>query len=100
VIIAAVCFWQEYENDVLLWPLGLVLFLAGWAVRIWAQQHVGCRPKSARALATSGPYAVVRNPLYLGNTLIILGPLCCQSSSDWRPHGALVHGGLRHRGPV
>lgn len=73
VILAVVCFWYEYENDGLVWPLGLLLFLGGWAVRIWAQQHVGYRLKSPGALTTSGPYALVRNPIYIGNTLIVLG---------------------------
>jgi protein-S-isoprenylcysteine O-methyltransferase Ste14 len=73
VVLAAICFWHEYEYDGLVWPLGLLLFLGGWAVRIWAQQHVCYRIKTTKALTTSGPYAVVRNPIYLGNTLIVLG---------------------------
>jgi protein-S-isoprenylcysteine O-methyltransferase Ste14 len=73
VILAAVCFRYEYEYDGLLWPLGPLLFLGGWAVRIWAQQHVGYRLKTPRDLTTSGPYAMVRNPIYIGNTLIVLG---------------------------
>lgn len=73
VILAAVCFWHEYENDLLVWPLGLLLFLSGWVLRIWAQQHVCYRLKTKKALTTSGPYAVVRNPIYIGNTLIVLG---------------------------
>ena len=73
VLLAVVCFWDECENDLLVWPLGLLLFLSGWALRIWAQQHVCYRLKTRKALTTSGPYAVVRNPIYIGNTLIILG---------------------------
>ena len=73
VMLATVCFWHEYENDVFVWPLGLVLFLGGWVLRVWAQQHVCYRLKTTKALTTSGPYTVVRNPIYLGNTLIVLG---------------------------
>ena len=29
VVVAAVCFWSEYEHDGLIWPLGLLLFLGG-----------------------------------------------------------------------
>jgi protein-S-isoprenylcysteine O-methyltransferase Ste14 len=72
VVLAVVCFWQEYENEVV-WPLGLLLFLAGWGLRVWAQQHVCYRLKTTKALTTSGPYRRVRNPIYIGNTLIVLG---------------------------
>jgi protein-S-isoprenylcysteine O-methyltransferase Ste14 len=73
VVLATVCFWSEYEDDGWLWPLGLLLFLGGWALRIWAQQHVCYHLKTTKALTTSGPYALVRNPIYLGNTGIVLG---------------------------
>ncbi len=54
----------------------LCLVLAGQAIRFWA---VGCivryRGEEVKAehLATWGPYAWVRNPLYFGNGLIGLG---------------------------
>jgi NADH-quinone oxidoreductase subunit H len=32
VVLAVVCFWQEYENEVVVWPLGLLLFLGGWGI--------------------------------------------------------------------
>lgn len=66
------CFFGEYENDVVIWPLGILLFLAGWTIRIWAQKHLGYRLKVKRSLTSSGPYALVRNPIYIGNTLLIV----------------------------
>lgn len=43
--------------------------LVGLALRAWAAGHIR---KNAR-LATSGPYAYTRNPLYLGSFLLGLG---------------------------
>jgi hypothetical protein len=48
---------------------GLALALAGEALRIWASGHI----QKAERLATGGPYAHTRNPLYLGSLLIGLG---------------------------
>jgi protein-S-isoprenylcysteine O-methyltransferase Ste14 len=61
------------------WPfaLGVIVVLAGLAVRCWCVSHIGTisRTRAARLgpLMTSGPYALVRNPLYLGNLLIWTG---------------------------
>ena len=49
--------------------LGLVLILPGLVVRALASGHV----RKNEALATSGPYAYTRNPLYLGSLLIGVG---------------------------
>jgi protein-S-isoprenylcysteine O-methyltransferase Ste14 len=52
------------------WP-GAALVLVGEAIRVWAAGHL---VKNER-LVTSGPYAHVRNPLYLGRLCIFAG-LC------------------------
>ncbi len=49
--------------------IGLPASLAGLALRAWAAGHLA---KNQR-LATSGPYAFTRNPLYLGTLLTALG---------------------------
>ncbi len=47
----------------------LPLALAGEAVRIWASGHI----EKTKRLATGGPYAHSRNPLYGGSLLIAFG---------------------------
>ena len=49
--------------------LGGVIGLAGLALRAWASGHL----RKNDALATTGPYAYTRNPLYLGSFLIGVG---------------------------
>ena len=49
--------------------IGASVSILGLAVRAWAAGHIR---KNAQ-LATSGPYAFTRNPLYLGSFLLGLG---------------------------
>jgi len=53
------------------WTLlaGAVVAVPGLALRAWGTGHL----RKNEALATSGPYAYTRNPLYLGSFLIGLG---------------------------
>ncbi len=51
--------------------VGLPLVLGGEAIRLWAAGYLF----KTRELVTSGPYARVRHPLYLGTLLIGLGLL-------------------------
>ena len=48
---------------------GIPVAVAGLALRAWA---AGCLEKN-QALATGGPYAYTRNPLYLGTLLVAAG---------------------------
>jgi len=48
---------------------GLPVALLGLALRAWAAGHLA----KDRSLATGGPYAFTRNPLYLGTLLVAAG---------------------------
>jgi len=49
--------------------VGIPLCAAGLALRAWAAGHL----RKNESLTTSGPYAWVRNPLYLGTLLMAAG---------------------------
>jgi len=59
---------------------GSVLVAAGLALRIWACGHL----EKNRLVVTTGPYAHVKNPLYLGSFLITLGLLAASASAGPR----------------
>jgi len=58
--------------------IGLPISLCGLALRAWA---AGCLAKN-RELATGGPYAYTRNPLYIG-TLLVAAGLVVASRNVW-----------------
>jgi len=62
------------------WPIatGMALVAVGELVRFWAVRHIGTISRTRTStrqgpLITSGPFRVVRNPLYLGNWMIWTG---------------------------
>lgn len=67
--------------------VGALLILGGELLRIWSIGYSGARTRfrkmEAETLATSGPYAHLRNPIYLGNFIICLGFLI--SADSWMP---------------
>jgi protein-S-isoprenylcysteine O-methyltransferase Ste14 len=57
---------------------GFPLIFIGEFIRIWAVSYAGSETRTTDGvggsnLVTQGPFAYVRNPLYLGNILIYLG---------------------------
>lgn len=67
LMVAAFAWFSQPTGYSLLW--GLPVSLVGLALRGWA---AGCLAKD-QALATGGPYAYTRNPLYLGTLLVAVG---------------------------
>lgn len=63
---------------------GSVLILLGLIIRALASGHV----RKNEALATTGPYAYTRNPLYLGSLLIGIG--FALAARSWWVGGVLV----------
>jgi protein-S-isoprenylcysteine O-methyltransferase Ste14 len=56
---------------------GVPMVLAGELIRLWGVHHIGSvsRTRSERLgpLIDHGPFAMVRNPLYIGNILLWMG---------------------------
>jgi protein-S-isoprenylcysteine O-methyltransferase Ste14 len=65
----------KYENDKIIWPLGVFIFLVGFFLRIWGQEHLHYRLKGHKSLTLTGPYAFVRNPIYIGSIWISVGAI-------------------------
>jgi len=67
--------------------IGFIILMFGELLRFWAVGYAGAATRArsmgvARQLVTTGPYAYVRNPLYLGNFLLSLG-VCIISGVYW-----------------
>jgi len=56
--------------------VGFPLAVIGEAVRLWASGHI----EKTKTLATGGPYAHTRNPLYVGSLLIAMGVAVASAS--------------------
>ncbi|MBI3013324.1 MAG: isoprenylcysteine carboxylmethyltransferase family protein, partial [Elusimicrobia bacterium] len=68
--------WRVQPRNIFFLVVGLGISFLGILLRQWA---AGC-VKKMDELATSGPYAVVRHPLYAGSFLAAVGLLIASSS--------------------
>jgi protein-S-isoprenylcysteine O-methyltransferase Ste14 len=57
------------KPEILKYIIGLILIFTGGVIRTWASGYI----LKSEKLATSGPYAYCRNPLYFGSFLIGIG---------------------------
>ena len=68
ILLIAVYGWWAAPSEELFWP-GAAIALVGIVFRLYASGYV----MKNKELATSGPYALVRHPLYTGNILMLVG---------------------------
>jgi protein-S-isoprenylcysteine O-methyltransferase Ste14 len=64
-----------------LWKgIGVICFSLGLILRAWSAAVAGQHTRAAKiegsSLATDGPYAYVRNPIYLGSMVLGFGMVC------------------------
>ena len=71
--------WGRWHDSAAIAWIGTVITLAGQAFAVWARIHLGkywsgtVALKENHRLVTSGPYALVRHPIYTGLLSAVLG---------------------------
>jgi protein-S-isoprenylcysteine O-methyltransferase Ste14 len=65
---------------------GLALLAVGESIRIWAVRYAGGRTRTTKAgapkICSSGPFAYLRNPLYVGNMINFTGVVLIAGGSN------------------
>jgi len=59
-----------------LFLIGIGIVVLGEVIRIWAAGHL----RKDKSLTTTGPYAYLKNPLYLGTLLVMIGACLCANN--------------------
>ncbi len=77
LVLVAVYAWWAKPIPELFWP-GAVIAVVGILVRLYASGFV----MKNKELATTGPYSLVRHPLYTGNILMLIG-FCLANGMIW-----------------
>jgi protein-S-isoprenylcysteine O-methyltransferase Ste14 len=66
---------------------GVPSLLVGLAVRFWASGYIGIEGRAgeigAKQRIVSGPYRLLRHPLYIGNSLLVTGMLVALRPAVW-----------------
>jgi len=65
---AAATFWLAAPTRAS-WQAGLLVAMAGEALRLWASGHID----KGREITRSGPYRFTRHPLYVGSAILGVG---------------------------
>ena len=77
-----------HSSDIWFPTLGVLIAAAGFAVTIWARVHLGTNwsakvtVKHSHELVRTGPYALVRHPIYTGLALAFIGTAI--AIGEWR----------------
>jgi len=68
-------------------PASHILVLCGMAIRIWAAGYVGSSARKhefhADHVINNGPYRLLKHPLYIGNSFLVLGVLIMYNPPRW-----------------
>lgn len=73
VLAAVVLAWTRTPASTSAYLIAAVLYITGLCIRIWAQTHLHYRLGVEMVFISSGPFAFMRNPIYLANTLMAAG---------------------------
>jgi protein-S-isoprenylcysteine O-methyltransferase Ste14 len=88
LLIAAFLYFASPDTQSL--SIGVPIAFGGLLLRAWAAGHL----EKNRELAVSGPYAYVRNPLYLGTLLVALGFVVAARRWELGVIFAVIFGGV------
>jgi len=69
-VVGAVAFWMATPNFSSL-VFGISIATVGEALRVWAAGHL----RKGQEVTSSGPYRLIRHPLYFGSSIIGIGVL-------------------------
>ena len=83
LVLLLLYFSNPYESVIY---FGFVLLAIGETIRIWAVRYAGGRTRTTKvgapSICSSGPFAYVRNPLYLGNMINFSGIVLIAGGSN------------------
>ncbi len=85
--------------------LGVALLLAGTALSVWGSRSMSktgtniSATRPAMVLVTSGPFRFTRNPLYVADTLLLLG-LSLALNNAWGILAVVLLSVIRHYGVI
>jgi len=68
---------------------GALFVVAGSALRAWSTLYNRYAQGERKSLATGGPYSWLRNPLYVANSLVLIGGFAASGLWAWLPAALL-----------